>query len=104
MEVSSGEGIANHTGPESCRCVRKEVLEALTKEGAGSVLSRESYSSGAPVSIRVPSGEGAGLPTAAEDRSIRLTPDRLRGRVSPLCARARVRIRAQGFVPKVLHP
>ncbi len=38
MEESYGEGIASHTGPESCAAVR----EALTGVRAGRVFSRES--------------------------------------------------------------
>ena len=41
MKESYGEGIANHTGPESCGGARKGVGEALTGEGAGRVFSRE---------------------------------------------------------------
>jgi len=41
MRVSYGEDLANHTGPESCDCSRKGVVEALTGESAGQVLSRE---------------------------------------------------------------
>lgn len=41
MQVHYGEGIANHTGPESC-AVRREVYgEALTGVHAGQPLSRE---------------------------------------------------------------
>jgi RNA-directed DNA polymerase len=39
MKVSCGEGIASHTGPESCGDDRKVVVEALTGERAGWVLS-----------------------------------------------------------------
>ena len=41
MEVSYGEGLASHTGPESCAVDREVGGEALTGEGAGRVLSRE---------------------------------------------------------------
>jgi len=41
MKVSHGEGVATHTGPESCATVCKDGSEALTGEGAGRVLSRE---------------------------------------------------------------
>jgi len=41
MRVSHGEGVATHTGPESCAVARKDLGEALTGEGAGRVLSRE---------------------------------------------------------------
>ena len=41
MEVSYGEGVATHTGPESCAVVRKGGGEALTGVDAGRVLCRE---------------------------------------------------------------
>src|SRR5437667_6118763 len=41
MKESHGEGVATHTGPESCAGVREGEREALTGEGAGRVLSRE---------------------------------------------------------------
>ena len=41
MKVSCGEGVASHTGPESCGDDRKVVVEALTGERAGWVLSPE---------------------------------------------------------------
>jgi hypothetical protein len=41
MKESYGEGVATHTGPESCVVVRKDGGEALTGECAGRVLSRE---------------------------------------------------------------
>jgi hypothetical protein len=41
MQESYGEGLATHTGPESCVPVRKGRHEALTGERAGRVFSRE---------------------------------------------------------------
>jgi len=41
MEVSYGEDLANHAGPESCVCGRKASGEALTGGSAGQALSRE---------------------------------------------------------------
>ena len=41
MKESYGEGVASHTGPESCAGVREGAREALAGEGAGQVLSRE---------------------------------------------------------------
>jgi len=41
MKVSYGEGVATHTGPESCGVVRKGSVEALTGVRAGRVSSRE---------------------------------------------------------------
>ena len=42
MKESYGEGLAAHTGPESCVTARKDRGEALTGVRAGRVLSRES--------------------------------------------------------------
>src|SRR5262245_7114428 len=41
VQVSDSEGLANHTGPESCASVGNGVREALTGECAGRVLSPE---------------------------------------------------------------
>ena len=42
MQVSCSEGVANHTGPESCGGAREGAGEALTGERIGQPLSRES--------------------------------------------------------------
>jgi hypothetical protein len=41
MKEPYGEGVASHTGPESCVAVREDRCEALTGVHAGRVLSRE---------------------------------------------------------------
>lgn len=41
MQVPYGEGVATHTGPESCVAAREGRREALTGGSAGWVLSRE---------------------------------------------------------------
>ena len=41
MQESYGEGLASHTGPESCIGARKDDDEALTGVRAGRVLNRE---------------------------------------------------------------
>jgi hypothetical protein len=43
MRESCGEGLANHTDPESCAMARKDQGEALTGARAGRVLSREIF-------------------------------------------------------------
>ena len=43
MKESYGEGVATHTGPESCVIVREGDGEALTGGRAGQVLSREMH-------------------------------------------------------------
>src|SRR3954447_16082246 len=42
VQVSHSEGLANHTGPESCGGIREDAGEALTGERTGQPLSRES--------------------------------------------------------------
>jgi hypothetical protein len=48
MKESYSEGIANHTGSESCAHARKGMGEALTGVRAGRVLSRENTRSRVP--------------------------------------------------------
>jgi hypothetical protein len=43
VKVLCSEGIANHTGPESCVLHREVQGEALTGESVGQPLSRESF-------------------------------------------------------------
>ena len=45
MKVPDSEGVANHTGPESCVVHREVYGEALTGESVGQPLSRESVKS-----------------------------------------------------------
>jgi hypothetical protein len=42
MKVPYGEGLASHTGPESCAYSRKAIGEALTGDVQAGTLSRES--------------------------------------------------------------
>jgi RNA-directed DNA polymerase len=50
MKESYGEGLATHTGPESCGVAREGGIEALTGVRAGRVFSREiKYLRGADV-------------------------------------------------------
>ena len=48
MQVSSSEGLANRTVPESCVGLREGVGEALTGVRIGWVLSRENNTPGTP--------------------------------------------------------
>jgi hypothetical protein len=41
MKVPYGEGVASHTGPESCVYIRKGIDEALTGGVRAGLLSRE---------------------------------------------------------------
>ena len=56
MKEPYGEGVANHTGPESCAGGRKAAGGALTGEGAGQPLSSEINDNGMPTSSKC--GEG----------------------------------------------
>ena len=47
MRVPYGEGVAIHTGPESCVYVRKGMGEALTGDVRAGLLSREKSLQGA---------------------------------------------------------
>ena len=47
MKESYVEGLATHSGPESCVAVREDSGEALTGVRAGRVFSRESFLRGA---------------------------------------------------------
>jgi hypothetical protein len=55
MQESYGEGVASHTGPESCVATRKGDDEALTGVRAGRVLNREI--------AKPPQGGHSGVPT-----------------------------------------
>jgi hypothetical protein len=48
MQEPHSEGIARHTGPESCAVYRKVAVEALTGESADRVFSCEISSIGVP--------------------------------------------------------
>jgi len=49
VQVLYGEGLASHTGPESCVAVREDRCEALTGECVGQPLSGENQLRGADV-------------------------------------------------------
>jgi hypothetical protein len=49
VRVLYGEGVANHTGPESCAAAREDRGEALTGECVGQPLSGENQLRGADV-------------------------------------------------------
>src|ERR1700691_1336476 len=70
MKVLYIEGLANHTGPESCIGVRKGAGEALTGERTGWVLSRE---------IHAPPRGGILRGADAVERSGRQNPRRRHG-------------------------
>ena len=51
MKESYGEGLASHTGPESCAGLREAAGEALTGVHADQPLSSEIKSSGTPTQL-----------------------------------------------------
>src|SRR5579859_2720594 len=63
MQVSYGEGIANHTGPELCVASREAGDEALAGVRAGQVLSPEITVTGVPTPS--PKAEGHTLSIAS---------------------------------------
>jgi hypothetical protein len=72
MRESYGEGVATHTGPESCGAAREDSVEALTGVRAGRVISRERSSlRGADVI-----GTGGRLYLAHRYREMRRNPAR----------------------------
>ncbi len=56
MKESYGEGVASHTGPESCAVDREVGSEALTGVRTGQPLSGEITSSGAPTQLVIAEG------------------------------------------------
>jgi hypothetical protein len=56
MKEPYDQGVASQVGPESCGCVRKGVVEALTGVRTGWVLSPVNSTSGMP--RRFPTSEG----------------------------------------------
>lgn len=59
MKVFNSEGIANHTDPESWLGRRESAGQALTGQGAGWVLSRETIFSGVPTAFLCSEGNTA---------------------------------------------
>jgi hypothetical protein len=77
MKALHGEGLATHTGPESCAGVSNRAGEALTGVRAGRVLSRENpaprkRASGVPT----PSEKAEGHTGCADTRKARPDPAR----------------------------
>ena len=63
------EGVANHSGPESCAVIREGVGEALTGVRAGQPLSRERLLSRTPTRFETWKAIRTGAPTRASRRS-----------------------------------
>ena len=71
MKVPYGEGIASHIGSESCGCIRKDTVEALTGVRAGWVLSPEIDAFGVPTRFRLSEGHAGLLVIARVNRTPR---------------------------------
>ena len=69
MQVRHSEGIATHTGPESCASGREVRGEALTGERIGQPSSRERVFSRAPTSSTGRKATWSGALARASDRS-----------------------------------
>ena len=68
MQVSSSEGVANYTVPESCADPREGVGEALTGVRLGWVLSRENNTPGTPTLCIERKATRTGAPARAPGR------------------------------------
>jgi RNA-directed DNA polymerase len=72
MKEPYGEGLASHTGPESCVVVRKGRREALTGERTGwAIEPRKSGRFGAPTQFRSAEGHTGSLDSARGGRAPR---------------------------------
>ena len=71
MKVPDGEGLASHTGPESCGGDCKVVVEALTGVRAGWVLSPEIDASGVPTRFKPSEGHTGRVAIARPSRAPR---------------------------------
>ncbi len=71
MRVPYGEGIAGHTGSESCGGVREDAVEALTGVRAGWVLSLENFSTRSADGLRPSEGNTGRVVIARPGRAPR---------------------------------
>ena len=65
MRVRHDEGVAIHIGPEPCAGIREGAGEASAGEGTGQPLSRERSFVPGPALMRMPSGPGGLVVSAA---------------------------------------
>jgi hypothetical protein len=79
MKVSYGEGVASHTGSESCVADRKASGEALTRVRAGWVSSHENFYFGVPTAYVLRKATSPASPSQEADG--------LRGVLDPMHAR-----------------
>jgi hypothetical protein len=83
MKVSCNEGVASHVGPESCVTIREVVIEALTGESAGRVLSLENpYLSGSADAVMSRRKATADAPTSRGTSALRVVADPARTEAS----------------------
>jgi hypothetical protein len=68
VQVRCSEGVATHTGPESCAAGREVRGEALTGERIGQPSSRERQSPRAPTPFTRRKATRADAPARASDR------------------------------------
>ena len=68
MQVRYGEGVATHTGPESCATGREAKGEALAGERIGQPSSRERVFSRAPTSSTGRKATWSGAPARVSGR------------------------------------
>ena len=84
MKVRYREGVAIHSGPESCGVGREAAAEALTGEAAGQPLSREIGMLGAPTLLSCAEGETEdGVYREPSEGSTRSKTLRMRRATSP---------------------
>jgi hypothetical protein len=69
VQVRCTEGLANHSGPESCAGIREGVSEALTGERAGQPLSCERLESRMPTRFETWKATRTGALARASGRS-----------------------------------
>jgi hypothetical protein len=74
VQVHYGEGVANHTDPESCACRCEVSREALTGVRAGQPLSGVNYVPRSADALHTAEGNTG----ARNNASMRLAPRRLR--------------------------
>ena len=71
MKVSYDQGVASQVGPESCGGIREDVVEALTGESAGRVLSLENVYIRSADGFRPSEGNTGRIVIARSDRTPR---------------------------------
>ena len=74
MQVRYSEGLATHTGPESCARVREDMGEALTGERIGQPLSGENSVWGADALEKAEGNMGRRVNASADPTPRRLRP------------------------------